>query len=125
MMYQQKGNKDIFDATTGQVLKWELVKKARVLEMDYFSTKGVWDKRPIQECYDVTGKGPTSVRWVDVNKQDETNPKYRSRLVAKQFKTSNEPDLFAATPPLEILKMIISIAATRNCSYRGRSATLE
>ena len=49
-----------------------------------------------------------------MNKQDETNPKYRSRLVAKQFKTNNDPELFAATPPLEALKMIISIAATRH-----------
>ena len=37
--------------------------------------------------------------------------------MAKQFKTSNDPDLFAATPPLEALKIIISLAATRDRRY--------
>eukprot|EP00973_Karenia_brevis_P046223 6408888-Karenia_brevis.AAC.1 len=74
----------------------------------------VYRKVSLSKCWETTGKKPIGVRWVDVNKQDDVNPKYRSRLVAKQFKTSNDPDLYAATPPLEALKIIISIAATRD-----------
>ena len=47
----------------------------------------VYTKVPIEECRRVTGKGPIGVRWVDVNKEDEVNPKYRSRLVAKEINT--------------------------------------
>eukprot|EP00973_Karenia_brevis_P039952 5514950-Karenia_brevis.AAC.1 len=79
---------------------------------------GVYRKVPIKKCIEQTGKMPIGVRWIDVNKQDTLNPKYRSRLVAKEFKTYNDPDLFAATPPIEVLRMIISIAATRN--QRGK-----
>eukprot|EP00973_Karenia_brevis_P003705 512331-Karenia_brevis.AAC.1 len=72
----------------------------------------VYKKVPISKCYQVTGKAPIGVRWVDVNKQDDINPKYRSRLVAKRFKRRNDPYLYAATLPLEILRLIASKAAT-------------
>ena len=36
----------------------------------------------------------------------------RSRLVAKDFNTEDRPDLFAATPPVEAMRIIISEAAT-------------
>ena len=52
------------------------------------------------------------VRWIDINKGDSEHPDYRSRLVAKDFKGDDRPDLFAATPPLEALKLLISIAAS-------------
>ena len=31
------------------------------------------------------GKPPISVKWVDVNKGDDLNPNYRSRLVAREI----------------------------------------
>ena len=37
---------------------------------------------------------------------------YRSRLVAKEFADSDGDGLFAATPPLETLRVLISEAAT-------------
>ena len=49
---------------------------------------------------------------MDVNKGDETKPEYRSRLVAKEINTSKREDLFAATPPLEALKILLSLAVT-------------
>ncbi len=56
------------------------------------------------------------MRWIDVNKGDEASPNYRSRLVAKEFKSAGgvaeDDDLFAGTPPLEALKLLISDAAT-------------
>ena len=52
------------------------------------------------------------VRWIDINKGDGENPDYRSRLAAKDFKREDRPDLFVATPPLEALKMRLSIVAS-------------
>ena len=78
----------------------------------------VHEKVPIQESYDKTGKAPIKCRWIDINKGDEKNPLYRSRLVAKEFKTDVRPDLFAATPPSECLKMLLSTLATKGKSYR-------
>ena len=34
------------------------------------------------------------------HKGDEFHPKYRSRIVAKEIKIDNRPELFAAIPPL-------------------------
>ena len=49
------------------------------------------------------------------------NPDYRSRLVAKEIKKDNRDDLFAATPPLEALKMLMSMAMTEGVGYeRGK-----
>ena len=52
------------------------------------------------------------MRWVDVNKGDSTDPEYRSRLVGREFAIGRDDALYAATPPLEALRLIISHAAT-------------
>ena len=73
----------------------------------------VYEKVPIEECWKETGKGPIAARWVDINKGDEAHPNYRSRLVAKEFKTDVRPDLYAATPPSECLRLLASRLASR------------
>merc|ERR1712163_70814 len=71
--------------------------------------------------YDKTGKAPIGTRWVDVNKGDSVHPEYRSRLVAQEINTGKREDLFAATPPLEAKKILMSMAVTENIGYkRGR-----
>ena len=52
------------------------------------------------------------VKWVYVNKGDNENRTYRSRLVGQEFKTGTDDTLYAATPPLEKLRLIVSRAAT-------------
>ena len=52
------------------------------------------------------------VRRIDVNKGDEKGMNVRSRLVAMDFKDGERPELFAATPPLESLRILCSLAAT-------------
>ena len=106
-------NDQIFkDDLTGQILDPTLVKAARKKELEYFDGKDVWELRPISECRRLTGKAPVTVRWVDVNKGDDTNPNVRSRLVARQIRQAGEDAIFAPTPPLEALRSIISMAAT-------------
>ena len=55
-----------------------------------------------------------TVRWIDINKGDAVDTNYRSRLVAREIKTDIRPDLFAATPPLEAMKIILSMLASGN-----------
>ena len=75
------------DDISGQVLRDELVREARRVELDFFNKKGVWMKVPYEEARKRTGKPPITVRWVDTNKGDEVEENYRSRLVARQLKT--------------------------------------
>jgi hypothetical protein len=79
----------------------------------------VWDVVPISECWKVTGRAPLQSKWVDVNKGDFARPVVRSRFVAKEFADKRSDEFFAATPPLEALRMILSHAATGRRSGRG------
>ena len=74
---------------------------------------------PLEECWANTGKEPIGTRWVDINKGDESNPDYRSRLVAQEINDSKREDLFAATPPLEAKKLLFSLAVTEGCGYQA------
>ena len=80
------------------------VKKARQLEMEYYDKMHVFGKVPIAQCWERTGKALLKARWVDIDK----GTRYRSRWVAKQFKGSNSEEWFAATPPIEALRALIS-----------------
>jgi hypothetical protein len=56
---------------------------------------------------------------VDVNKGDEESPNVRCRYVAKEIAYYKNDDFFAAMPPLETLRMLISRAATGRSSGKG------
>ena len=58
------------------------------------------------------------MRWADVNKDHELHPKYRSTIVAKEIKIDNRPECFAATPPSEFIKYVISRCASRQRNSR-------
>lgn len=80
-------------------------RESRKIEMEYFRK-------------DLTRKLPTKVRWVDTNKQDEANPKYRSILFAKGFKRWADPQTYMARPPIGALRLIKHVAAAGQ-SIRG------
>ena len=107
-----------FDDITNGEPDPALVRKARKEEMVYFREMGVYGKVPLAECRAKTGKNPPAVRWVDVNKGDKEKPNYRSRLVAKEFRTDARLDLYAATPPSECLGILYSkMASTDVASF--------
>ena len=60
-----------------------------------FRKHGVYIKVSEDQCWMETGKGPIGVRWIDVNKGDEDNPDYRSRLVAQEIKMDKREDLYS------------------------------
>ena len=97
------------------------VRRARRQELKYVKDKNVWRKIPrwqaIQEGIPII-----ATRWIDINKGDDVRENYRSRLVAKEFNMSKEMGLFAATPPLEALKYLLSVAATSSDGTGGPRA---
>ena len=97
------------DDITGEILDREQVEIARRTELEYFRQMGVYEKVPMKQCTDATQKKPIGVRWVDVVKKDGT---HRSRLVAKEIRKHASPELFAATPPIESIKLLLAITAT-------------
>ena len=107
-----------YDDITGAKVETDLVITARAEEMAEFRKHGVYKLVKLEECLRVTGKPPVGVRWVDINKGDDVNPEYRSRLVAQELKRDRSLELFAATPPLEALKLLLSRAVTDVVGYR-------
>ena len=114
-----------WDDLSGRQLIPGMVQRARQDEMGELAKHQVYTKVPLSECWRNTGKEPIGTRWVDVNKGDDANPDYRSRLVAQEINDHKREDLFAATPPLESKKMLLSLAVTegigfqRGCKSRG------
>ena len=99
------------DDVTGAVLIPELVIEARRVEMEFFTKMQVYDLVPRDDAYK-SGKGKViKGRWIDTNKGDSSKPDYRSRFVGKEFNTGVDAALYAATPPLEALKLLVSHAA--------------
>ena len=108
-------NQLFWDDVSGRALKPHLAREAREDERRGCVESNVFTKVPIQQCWETTGEQPISTRWVDINKGDDKNPNYRSRWVGRDFKGGDKDrdDLFAATPPLEAKKLLISSAASQ------------
>ena len=100
-----------WDDVSAAPLNPEKVVEARRLEMEYVNKKPVWHKISRKKAKAMGWKIVKS-RWIDINKGDDANPNYRSRLVGKEFNDGEVDGLFAATPPLEALRLILSRAAT-------------
>ena len=58
------------------------VKEARAKEVGYIRDKRVYEKIPRAQAARNKWK-VVQVRWIDINKGDDENPNYRSRLVGK------------------------------------------
>ena len=116
---------EFFDDVSGAQLEPHLVREARAEGLRQFANREACIKVPLEKCYSKTGKNPIGVRWVDHNKGDDLNPNVRSRLVAKQIKRPGDVDLFAAMPPLEAKKLLLScLASQRRGGLRGRRLKL-
>ena len=102
----------VYDDLTGKLLKWEKVIKARFNEVEALIKMGVWEVVPLAMCLTRTQKRPIKGRWVDINKGDDIMETYRSRYVAREIRDqhggAHREGLFAAMPPLEALKILIS-----------------
>ena len=120
-MHEEEENFEIagWDDVSGKPLDPQKVMKARREEIVSFRKHKVYRRVPRGTSYAVSGKQPKKIRWIDINKGDEKSPNYRPRLVAKEINRCKSLDMYAATPPLESIKFIISMAA----STKSKSAT--
>ena len=85
--------------------------EARREEMAFFRRMGVYHKVPRSQA-SKDGCKVITTRWIDTNKGTNEKPNYRARLVGREIKTDSRIDLFAATPPLESLRMMCSLCAS-------------
>ncbi len=112
MEYLYEGMEFVDDITGAPLDKSQAV-KARKEEMEYFRRMKVYTKVKREKWMKVI-----TCKWIDQNKGDEANPNLRARLVGRELAKDKREDLFAATPPLESLKMILSIAASHQLDDR-------
>ena len=109
---------EAFDDVSGAPLDPNKVFEARMEEVEFIRGMGLYDKVPVEECWKNTCKGPISTTWIDINKGDDKAPNYRSRNVAREIAYKNIDGLFAATPPLKVMKLLLSVLASGNKGER-------
>ena len=111
---------EFLDDRTGKPLDTAKVRAAREEELAELERR-VFKVVDVEECWAKKSKGPIPVRWVDVDKGFGV---HRSRLVAKDFKpkstVGDRDDLFAATPPLEAIKILVAQAAAQSAAGKQR-----
>ena len=60
-----------------------------------------------------TATAPIKTEWVDTDEGQPGKPDVHARWVAKEYMTHARTELYASTPPLEALKVVLSEVATR------------
>ena len=94
----------------------------------------VYEIVPMQECKDA-GMKPLDLIWLDIDKSvDPTRKKIRSRLCAREYKTKKQGKIqrtlpasqfFSALPPLEAVKVLVSIMMSVSVSNQGKPLKLR
>jgi len=106
-----------WDEYTGLELPVKETRKARADEIRYMNQLKVW-KVELRKDACADGTPVYGVRWIDCNKGDDVNMLLRSRLVVQETNkvtTIAQGDVastFAATPPIESLRFLLSLAMT-------------
>ena len=81
---------DAWDDVSGAEFEPDRVYEARMEEIKFIRDMNLYDKVPVSECWGKTGKAPISTKWIDINKGDKVEPKYRSRNVAREIARSKQ-----------------------------------
>eukprot|EP00971_Amphidinium_carterae_P291552 5787776-Amphidinium_carterae.1 len=107
-----------YDDVHGGLLDPEMVRACRAEEITWMREHGTYTKAPRSHA---EGHKLVKVLWVDTNKGDAERPSYRSRLCARETRRSGgcegmAAQLFAATPPLEGFRCLLSMAMGREYS---------
>ena len=103
-----------YDDVSGEMLPAKLVKAARREEVDFLKRFPMYEKVPEATA---KGKRRISTMWCYVNKGDKANLLVRARLVGREFKWQDPfmQGTFAATPPLEALRYLLSWSMNPDC----------
>ena len=81
-----------------QLLSGDLVRIAKMKELEYVESTGVLRMDPISKAKAMSGRPTISVRRVDVDKGDDFNPDFRRRVVAMDIRGAHEPAMFCLRP---------------------------
>ena len=106
------GYVESWDDVSGSPLDVRLLREARAVEMEFFSKMGVWAEKLPKRVVKSRGGKIIPGRWVDANKGDAARPVFRARSVGKEFNTGVDPTLYAATPPLEAITLLLAHASS-------------
>ena len=106
---------DVTDAThyaeddvKGGALPVELVREARRREVGYLQDRDVYEYATVSKCWEMTGRRPLSLKWIDTDKGGKLDPNVRSRLVCTEVRRKGTEAVFSATPPLESMRILIA-----------------
>jgi hypothetical protein len=111
-----------YDQYTGLPLDPTLVRKGRLDEIRFMELLKVWEPATLEQCIAETGAQPIPTMWVECNKGDDLHPEVRCRLVAQETRRRSTIDVtdvaavFSATPPLEAVRAILSLAMSSGSS---------
>ena len=86
--------------------------EARAEEMTWYEKLKAYKEVTDETCVSRTGRKPISCRWQDINKGDNERVEVRSALVAREIKQEGTDRHFAGTPPLALVRYVISRGAT-------------
>ena len=108
------------DDVKGGALDPEGVAQARAEEMSYVKKIGVYRSVTREEAMRAGGgKAPIKVRWIDL----DNGERYRSRLVAKEYRHKDKNTWFAAIPPLESLRVLCRWLENKSAQRRQNKAS--
>ena len=100
---------EYLDNITHKRLRTQGVIEARSKEIAYVKKRNIYTKVHISEA---DGYQVIDTMWLDVNKGDEDREDIRSRIVGKEYNDGKNMDMFAAIPPIESLRYLLSRTAT-------------
>ena len=103
-----------YDNVKGSELPAKLVYDARRRELEYLSQRKVYEYASTSRAYQRTGRRPLRLKWIDTNKGGTLHPNIRSRLVCTEVRPKGVEAIFAATPPLESLRILMVILSQQD-----------
>ena len=83
---------------------------ARKEEIDYLINHNNYKLAKITECWDKTGEGTTTVKFVDTNKGTDEEQEIRSRLVAREFKPRGEKNREGKGRVIGVFDVIVELS---------------
>ena len=110
---------------SGAELDPKQVYMAQKEEIQLVRDMKLYGKVTIAECWEKTSKARISTKWIDVSKGDQTTPEYRSRNVAREIARSKNFGVFPATPPAEVMKLLLSALKAGNTGERLMIADMK
>ena len=100
-----------WDYVNGGKLNARDVRKARQLEVEYLDKMGVFERAPCNVARSNTRTEPIQLPWEDTLKSSGIHRSWWQKGFAKDPKHEGFAN-FSATPPLDFVKMMISMVAS-------------